>query len=100
MQIVDRDDGAAAAGILNGIVNRLSPDAHGQVTPRQSLWHAAVGTKHSTPAARQAHALYQACHEGLLHDNDAKLRWCLQLRHDALLMKLNSGYWEAVRTGS
>ena len=101
--IVDRSDAAAAARALNRIVTVLSPEAHDRVSPRQSLWRDRVESQEGgrgTPGLQRAAQAYQSCYGDSPHDSDARLRWCLQLRHDALMIELNSDYWAAVKTGS
>ena len=102
-RIVDRDDAATTARALNRIVNVLSPDAHASVTPRVSLWQDTVERYEEdldAPGLIRAARVYESCHADETHDTDAGLRWCLQLRHDALIIELNSDYWESLRTGS
>ncbi len=100
-RIVDHDDDATAARALNLVINQLSPEAHASVTPREALWRNALQigqTNFDGSGMSRAAKLYRACQTP--HDNDAALRWCLQLRHDGLVIRLNSDYWEALRTGS
>ncbi len=101
--IVDRGGAATAARALNRIVNALSPDAHASVTSRDSLWNDAVERYEedlNTPGLSLAAHVYESCHARAVRDTDAGLRWCLQLRHDALILELNSDYWGSLRTGS
>ena len=101
--MVDGSERATAARSLALIVNALSPDAHERVTPRAALWREAVAgraLKPETPGLKRAAQDYDACRDRSLGDSDAGLRWCLQLRHDALIIELNSDYWAAVKTGS
>ncbi len=96
-------DAATAARALNHIVNALSPDAHASVTPRDSLWRDTVERYEEdldTPGLSRAARLYESCQTHAVRDTDAGLRWCLQLRHDALIIELNSNYWASLRTGS
>lgn len=99
----NRSDAATAARALNRIVAVLSPDAHASATPREALWRDRVARyegDRATPGLRRAAEAYQPCHGNARHDSDASLRWCLQLRHDALIIELNSDYWATVKTGS
>ncbi len=101
--IVDRAAAATAARAPNHIVNALSPDAHASVTPRDSLWRDTVERYEEdldTPGLSRAARLYESCQTHAVRDTDAGLRWCLQLRHDALIIELNSDYWGSLRTGS
>ncbi len=101
--IVDRAAAATTARALNRIVNALSPDAHASVTPRDALWHDTVERYEEdldTPGLSLAARVYESCHARAVQDTDAGLRWCLQLRHDALIIELNSDYWASLRTGS
>ncbi len=100
---VDRSAAATTARALNRIVNVLSPDAHASVTPRDSLWQDTVVRYENdldTPGLSRAARVYESCHANAMRDTDAGLRWCLQLRHDALIIDLNSDYWASLRTGS
>ncbi len=102
-RIVDRNDAATTARTLNRIVNVLSPDAHASVTPRDSLWHDTVERYEEdldAPGLSRAARDYESCQARVMRDTDAGFRWCLQLRHDALIIELNSDYWESLRTGS
>jgi len=102
-EIVDRSEAVAAARALNRIVSVLSPDAHGSLTPRDALWQDRVEPYEddlATSGLAHAARAYESCYADKRHDSDAALRWCLQLRHDALIIELNSDYWASVRTGS
>ncbi len=101
--IVDRSGAATAARALNRIVNALSPDAHASVTPRDLLWHDTVERYEEDldrPGLSRAARVYESCHAHAVRDTDAGLRWCLQKRHDALILEFNSDYWASLRTGS
>lgn len=101
--IADRGVAPTAARALSRIVNALSPDAHASVTPRDSLWHDAVERYEEdldTQGLSLAAQVYESCHARALRDSDAGLRWCLQLRHDALIIELNSDYWASLKAGS
>ncbi len=101
--LVDRSGKAAAARALNLVVNALSPDSHDSITPRASLWRDTVGRYGKDLAAvglSRAARDYETCHARAQWDSDASLRWCLQLRHDALIIELNSDYWASIGTGS
>ena len=102
-QIVDRSAAVASARALNRIVSVLSPDAHDRVTPRDELWQDRVERFEDDldkPGIDRAAHAYESCYADRTHDSDAALRWCLQVRHDALIIELNSDYWASVRTGS
>ena len=102
-RLVDLSQRAGAARVLGLIVNRLSPEDHDRVTPRDRLWREALaqaGQDREAPGLARAEGAFGACLNRKAPDNDAALRWCLQLRHDALMIGLTSDYWAAAKGGS
>lgn len=94
------DDRAEASRLVSTVLNGL-PDGYkvAQSTYEQA-WLSAEAARRddmSAEAFDQARAIYERCLGGSPYGN---YRQCLEKNHDAVLFRMNTEYWDAVKTGS
>ncbi len=94
----------AAARWLARLLDALPPDAAAEALVRDSLVDGAVGEAAAAGLGEAAWALARGrldiCRVGVDLGAYDSLRHCLAFEHDAILRRLNTAYWWAIKRGS
>ncbi len=104
-RIVDRDpEVVLTARVLNGMINALPKTIHVGEGAKARLWNRSLASglvPGEAEARTVARTEYDSCWQNLpVSFGIESVRHCLQVRHDAIMVRKNRAYWKAVRTGS
>lgn len=104
-RIVDRDpEVLASARALNGLINALPDVVLVGEGARRTLWQRAVGTGLVARDGAE-HAVARATYESCWRDVPVAyglrtVRHCVQVRHDAIMVRKNRAFWSSVDAGT
>ena len=95
-------DYAAAARIINKMVNTLPPSGPVDRRTVGSVWRKTIGSMRASSrnsvSVRTAAQHYRWCRS--IHDAGGHFRPCLQRAHDGTMSRVNLEYWKIVNAGS